>query len=418
MSEEFYLSKMDYLKITELEEKVLCYLAYLSYEEMKLQFENILMEEWTTENRKILDVLHQYSLQDHDSIEGTARDWLLTRYKNSNHLINILENFIPSIMGKKYVQELAYNQEELKYKRALRELVNKPLKEIKPALFKLTQTPVSAFKPKSIMQTAKQRVYERKLESDAPSTGFKELDVFIRGFIPGHTYTLSGETNAGKSTVALNFAHNLSQQQKTTLYFALEPENNIVDYLASIRLKKRFAELTDEDILHDDPNIHVFGKDQIRAIEDLIKALHSLPRYDFVVIDHIGYFTGNTTNITGKQSDVMKDLAGISKERHCAVMLIQHLNKSKSDKLSPENNITGSAAFKQDATEVLLIERDRDEDEFGRIRDLNTGNILIRKTKTGGGNGYVPITYVEGTALILSGIGHGDKDLDDVLGLL
>jgi len=278
-------------------------------------------------------------------------------------LTALITDFVPGYVGEKAIQELAVAQEEKHIKLTLRTLLTKPLKEIKPELYRLAQKPTFAFKPKSLMQTAKDRVRERKLEAVAPSTGYIELDRFIKGFIPGHIYVLSGDTNAGKSALGFNFVHRISQQGKKSLYFALEPENTAVDYLASIRLRKRFSELKNSDILYEDKNINVFGKEQIREIEDLVKAVHSLPRYDFIVIDHIGYFTSGTSNMVSKQSDVMKALAGLAKERQSAIMIIQHLNKAKTVKGSPENNITGSAAFKQDATDVLILLRDKEEDQ-------------------------------------------------------
>jgi replicative DNA helicase len=235
----------------------------------------------------------------------------------------------------------------------------------------------------------------------APSSGYKQLDKFIKGFIPGHVYTLSGTTNAGKSSVCLNFAYRVSKQDKKVLYFALEPENTVIDYLASIHHGKLFADLKEEDLMLENENIDVFGKDNISKIEDLVKSIYALPKYDLIIIDHIGYFTSDGANTFHKQSDVMKQLAGLAKDRLCAIVIIQHLNKAKKDKGSPENNITGSAAFKQDATDVLLLVRDTEEDEFGNDIMLNTGAILIRKAKTDNPQGVVKVKYVEGSAVIL-----------------
>ncbi len=388
--------------IAELERIVLSFLLYRTAEDLAVFLDQLDPGLWLDpKGKKMLEMMRDFVATEQG---GRASDWLIYQFRPASYLTELMMELVPYDVGVSAIRQTTYLQEERKFKQSLKKLSNKPLTEIKPALYELVKQPVLAYKPKSMSETAKQRVRERKLEARAPSTGYLELDRYIKGFIPGHIYVLSGDTNAGKSTMCLNFVHRLSVQGKTSLYFALEPENTIVDYLVSIKMKKPFSQIVEDDIIsYDDPNISVFGKEQIREVEDLVRAVHSLPRYDLIVIDHIGYFTGNTNNTVARQSDVMKHLAGLAKERQCAVMVIQHQNKAKADKKSPENNITGSAAFKQDATDVLILRRDQDEDEFGALKSLNTGAILIRKSKSDLPQGVVPIEFISGTALIIDG---------------
>jgi len=382
-----------------MERKVISFLKDVSKDEIHLYLEQINDDDWHPNNQKLLALIRDYASQEFK--EENCSNWLMNYVSINDDLIDVLSEFIPSPMGKKYLQDITYQKEEQKFKKALKQLETRPLEDIKPALQELLKTPVSAYKPKSLMQTAKQRIVEMQLERDCPSTGYKHLDRYIKGFIPGHVYVLSGNTNAGKSAICLNWTHRVSRQDKKVLYFALEPENTIVNYLASIRCNKRFEDLSDDDLKDDDENIHVFGKDNIYCIEDLVKAIYTLPRYDLIIIDHIGYFTGDGQNTFHKQSDVMKQLAGLAKDRQSAIVVVQHLNKAKNDKNSPENNITGSASFKQDATEVLILIRDTEEDEYGALKALQTGALQIRKTKTGNPQGSVRLTFLEGTSIIL-----------------
>lgn len=263
-----------------------------------------------------------------------------------------------------------------------------------------TLSPDEMPKPVSLRETALRRLAERKLEESAPSTGYKELDGYIRGFIPGHVITTTGDTNVGKTTICCNFAHRVSKQGKKVLYFALEPENTIVDYLASIRTGKRFNNLTDDDLMSEDTNIQVYGKESIKKIEDLVAVVNSLSRYDLVIIDHIGYFTsdGNTYE---RQANVMKQLAGLAKAKQCAILVIAHIRKRKDrNQQIHEDDISGSGAFKQDSTEVLIVVRESEKDVSGNDIYTNKGAILVRKTKAGGGQGQVQIEFSEGGASI------------------
>src|ERR1035437_1733101 len=126
-------------------------------------------------------------------------------------------------------------------------------------------------RPRSISEVSEERRLEKELEAIAPSTGYPDLDQIIKGFVPTHTYTLTGETNVGKTSLACNFAVRVAKQGKKILYFALEPENTVVDYIASVRFDKKFEDLNDEELGFDDGNIHVFGKDEVSKIDDLVK---------------------------------------------------------------------------------------------------------------------------------------------------
>lgn len=384
-----------------MEVQVLKALAWMKGDELIEALDKLNPKLWSKEFQPMLELMSEYAQQEKPG--GDLTEYLIYNYKPISLVTDLFIDAVPNFVGRQYLETITKDQEDVFLRKKLKDLANKPASQIRDEIQEILKTPSSVYKPKSLGETARARVEEKKLERVAPSTGYFELDRFIKGFIPGHVYVLSGDTNAGKSTMCLNFVHRISQQNKTSLYFSLEPENTMVDYLASIRHRKRFSDLTDEDITYDDPNIDVFGKEQIREIDDLVRAVRTLPRYDFIVVDHIGYFTSNTSNTVAKQSDVMKDLAGLAKERQCAIMLVQHLNKGKADKKSPENNITGSAAFKQDATDVLILKRDTEEDAFGATKSLETGAILVRKSKSDMPQGAVPIKFVDKTALILDG---------------
>jgi replicative DNA helicase len=385
-------------KTVNLELDAISYLFNLEQDELREVIFDIDHKYWHRDHQEILNSLREYCKI--NKPETSTFEHLLFSSKHKHLIISLSTNFVPPAVGRKLLKEIKEAHDEIYIKGVLKSLENKSLDEIGQTLLKLKKIDVKNA-PETIGKIGQERVYEKKLEREAPSTGYRQLDQFITGFVPGHVYTLSGDTNAGKSTLALNFTYRISKQGKKVLYFALEPENTVVDYLASIRLKKRFEELTDSDILFDDENIFVYGKDKVNKINQLIDKINSLDRFDLVIIDHIGYFTSNSSNLVTKQSDVMKEIAGLAKSKKCAILLIQHLNKSRADKSSPENNITGSAAFKQDATDVLILTRDKEEDIFGSSVNKDTGAIMIRKSKTAKPQGVVPVRFISGTALIL-----------------
>lgn len=243
--------------------------------------------------------------------------------------------------------------------------------------------------PKDLNTVANDRMAEQLLEDQAPSTGYPGLDNLVRGFIPGHTYTMTGQTNVGKTATCCNFAINVADSGKRVLYFALEPGNTIVDYLASVKYRQTFAATRDK-LVNLGKNIDVFTEG-VRSIDQLKLIIRKLERYDLVIIDHISYFIGGGENYIQEQASAMKELNLIAKEKKSAILLVAHINKSASlgKSVITYDSISGSSAFKQDSTEVLILTKELD----------NSGKIIVAKTKCGP-NGTVDIQFMPGSAYI------------------
>lgn len=251
--------------------------------------------------------------------------------------------------------------------------------------------------PKKTSEIAQQRLKERETEGASPTTGYYTLDCLIGGFVPGNLYCLTGETNAGKTTVACNFAINVSNQGKKVLYIALETGNKVVETLASIRIKKTYSDLTDKDILTPDDNIDLFVDRDITSIGELKETIKNLEsRYDLIIIDHIGYFVTDKSNYLQEQANILKELRFITKESNTAIMIIAHLRKrmamQKKDYIPTGDDISGSASFKQDSTDVLIVIRKKDELDPHNLKYTNAGFIYVTKTK-GRSTGAIDIKF-------------------------
>lgn len=259
--------------------------------------------------------------------------------------------------------------------------------------------------PLNLDEVRSMRMKERDLEKIAPSTGYADLDRIIKGFIPGHLYTLTGTTNIGKTSIACNFAVRVAYQLKKVLYIALEPENTVIEYIASVYHDKRFDELSADDLDMMGLPISVLGKEAVNSTEKLIEILEHLERYDLVVIDHIGYFINSQNNPFQQQSNTIKMLVGIAKKKQCAILLIAHLRKSnakqKTGYVPTSDDISGSGAFKQDSTEVMIVTREMKSDDPNEVQYANYGRLYVTKTKAGP-NGSIGLNFSDRKANIVS----------------
>lgn len=260
-------------------------------------------------------------------------------------------------------------------------------------------------KPRSLDEVKKERLEERELEKIAPSTGYPELDDIIKGFIPGHVYTITGDTNIGKTSVSCNFAVRVAYQQKKVLYIALEPENSVIEYLASVFYDKRFDELTSDDLDFAGLPIDVLGKQDVSTPKQLADVVETFDRYDLIIIDHVGYFVHSQNNWLQEQSNMVKIFAGLAKKNKTAIVLIAHLRKrAKSEKKNytpTADDISGSGAFKQDSTDVIILTRDKASDDPDEVRYANSGRMFVVKTKAGP-NGVVDLYFSDRKANIIT----------------
>lgn len=257
------------------------------------------------------------------------------------------------------------------------------------------------------MEIGIERIEERKMEKTAPITGYPMLDEKLKGWIPGHLYVFTGETNSGKTQVACNFAYKVFLQGKKVTYFALEPDVGVIEYIAGIHHKKRWDEISDENLKMDLPGVTIFTKEANMNLEKLVKTIQDMERQDLVIVDHIGYFTNNSQDRRSKteqESEAIKRIIGAAKKKKTAILIIAHPRKpigsSKKNIPLTMNEISGSASFKQDATDILILHMEKDPTDTFNLTNTFEGNILLPKVKTGK-SGSIPIKFIPDSPIMI-----------------
>lgn len=235
-------------------------------------------------------------------------------------------------------------------------------------------------KPKTVSDLRERIVEMKKLEEEAPSTGYDRLDQIIRGFIPSHLYTLTGETNSGKTTLACNFAVRVAQQEKKVLYLALEPDIMVTSLFAALSSGKKFADLVADD--YQDVGVDILTNEDCRTYEQMERIVQENgERYSLIIIDHIGYIIPDKDNYVVAQSTILKKLAIGTKRLKTAIMIIAHPRKGAGDKAITMNDIAGSAAFKQDSTEVLILHREKANNDPYSSEMSDVAQLQVAKSK-------------------------------------
>lgn len=213
-------------------------------------------------------------------------------------------------------------------------------------------------KPRSAIEISTERLEAKKREREAIKTGYGTLDHIIGGLLEGHLYTMTGDTNAGKTVFACNIAHNLIKQNKRVLYLALESDVAISDVFIALDKKKEFWQLDESDYPYDFKVEHLLQRD-CQSFEQLKEILEvNAENYNLIIVDHIGYFVQSENNFIQQQSNLLKQLAGLTKTKKTAILIIAHPRKRKDDeKRIRKNEIAGSSSFYQDSTDVWILYR-------------------------------------------------------------
>ncbi len=235
-------------------------------------------------------------------------------------------------------------------------------------------------------------------------TGFNGLDNMLAGLQPSDLIILAARPSMGKSTLAMNIAHNVASQAKqSVLVFSLEmSKEQLVDRLLAAEAgidawNIRTGNLSDADFeklgqamgtLSEAP-IFIDDTPSITALEMRTKARreqHKRP-LGLIIVDYLQLMSGSTTsgdNRVQEISEISRGLKAMARELNVPIIALSQLSRSvenRSPQIPQLADLRESGSIEQDADVVLFIYREdyyNPETERQHITD-----ILIKKHRNG-----------------------------------
>ncbi len=241
-------------------------------------------------------------------------------------------------------------------------------------------------------------------ERQAVKTGFKDVDDLIIGLFPSNLIVLAARPSVGKTSLALNIAHNVALDQKIpTAIFSLE--------MSSLELGDRFlsgaarvssykfrnpkllrqdemdklvrssAELSEAPIFIDDTaGLTMF------ELRSKARRLHDKHNLGLIIVDYLQLMVGD-----GRAENRQQEVAGISRslkqlarELKVPIVAVSQLNRGPEARTGggprkPQlSDLRESGAIEQDADLVLFIHSDpTDETKKGVVE------IIVAKHRNG-----------------------------------
>ena len=212
------------------------------------------------------------------------------------------------------------------------------------------------------------------------------LDKYTTGWKPGMLITLAARTAVGKSVMAINFATAAVYAGRSVLFFSLEmSEEEILDRIfasttaISMNRLKDPSTLSSDDReilkkvgeeykqmklrIETDPNVTV----EIIRSKALEYARSNDNGLDMIIVDYL-QLVGSTFRTNNRQEEVQKisrSFKLLAKQLQVPIVILSQLNRNKNEEDGMPNmdNIRESGAIAQDSDVVILLHRDKTEDD-------------------------------------------------------
>ena len=259
-----------------------------------------------------------------------------------------------------------------------------------------------------VYPTLKKRTGEDADKYKGIPTGFGRLDKYISGLNKSDLVLIGARPAMGKTSFALNLAHNLSVvSKKKVVFFSLEMTNSqlaerlLASQAAVESSKFRSGELTEEEWVRlghatsalYDAKLYLSDASAITVPEmkSIVRQMHDV---DCVIVDYLGLISSSerTENRVQEVTKITKNLKMMAKDLNIPVVCCAQLSrgtegrgKSHRPQLS---DLRESGSIEQDADIVMFLYREvyyageKPDDEQGDV-DREKTELIVAKNRHG-----------------------------------
>jgi twinkle protein len=247
-----------------------------------------------------------------------------------------------------------------------------------------------------------------ELVKPMPSIKLPNWDHWSRatgGFRPREFSIFCGSTGAGKTTFMANISAQLLRQREK--HFVMSVETGHTDYM-----KRILSVLAGRDLNTGDPvavetltKLHVDHADVLESgniefslyedrlpVEQLMSDLRFMVKTrgcKVAIIDNLNFFLEVTksSELILEMDRVIHELIIFCKQVDVHIIMVMHPKKSdgKSTRVESEYDIKGSSTAVQEAHNVFLFNRPRQEDIDNKVRNPSDRELKIAKMRRRGG---------------------------------
>jgi len=232
------------------------------------------------------------------------------------------------------------------------------------------------------------------------STGFESIDKLLNGLRNGTLTVIAGRPSMGKSTLAMNFANNISKN-KSVLFYSLEMTQvqlmmKIVSSETDIPLwKVERNQLTEDEndrwykalAEAGDKNMTIIDKGGISAKDIVVKSrqLHGEKNLGVIIVDYLQIMSYDKSKEVSELGNITRELKYLSKELDIPVILLSQLSRGveyRGNKRPLMSDLRSSGEIEQDADVIIMCYRD---EYYTKEASTEKGmaEIIIAKNRMG-----------------------------------
>jgi replicative DNA helicase len=235
------------------------------------------------------------------------------------------------------------------------------------------------------------------------ASGFDSIDRLTGGFQPTNLIVLAARPGVGKTSLALNIAHNIAVDEKAPVaIFSLEMSaeelgERLMCSAARVsshkvrtgslsgddyhKLVKAAGELEKADIFIDESaGLNMF---ELRAKARRLKSRHDLK---LIIVDYLQLMSGDgrAENRQQEVSAISRSLKQLGRELHLPIIAVSQLNRApeaRADREPQLADLRESGAIEQDADMVIFLYEDPRKDQGPQSKGVI--NVRIAKNRNG-----------------------------------
>lgn len=248
-----------------------------------------------------------------------------------------------------------------------------------------------------------ENLYQKTTAPGIPS-GFYDLDAITTGFQRSDLIIVAGRPSIGKTSFALNVAHNIAKNQKLLVaVFSLEMSKEQLAFrllaseaeIESNKLRSgRFTQQESESLslaLGSLSNLPIYVDDtatiSVMQMRSQVRRLQaeSKEKLGLVLIDYLQLMEGSgTDNRVQELSRITRSLKGLAREAEVPVIALSQLSRgveARTNKRPMMSDLRESGSIEQDADLVIMLYRDEyyNPDSF----DRGVAEVIVTKHRNG-----------------------------------
>ncbi|MDR3317242.1 MAG: replicative DNA helicase [Puniceicoccales bacterium] len=296
------------------------------------------------------------------------------------------------------------------------------LDEVEQSIFAISEHRISdaAISLKDSISNAEHmidRIFQRRGEVDGVASGFTDLDRLTFGLRPGEMIVVAARPSMGKTSFALNIAEHVVSPKSSdpipTLFFSLEMSAEqlalrMMCGRANVHVGRlRTGFLPKEDLARLSTITTELKKaplwiDQscgmsITEMRAKARRMYNRHKLGLIIIDYLQLLASHDYRAPREQqiSEISRGIKAMVRELSVPVLVLSQLNRdSEKEKRQPRlSDLRESGSIEQDADVVLLLSKNRDNDEEQEVLlDIVRRDLIIAKQRNGP-TGVVPLAF-------------------------